>query len=65
MAVSISLHAEAFLSTNNKFGLFFSLMSIYIQKIKVECQYFQEIWQLKNIQIQEHFGIYAVMLAQK
>ena len=40
-------------------------MHIYIQKLKVECQYFQEIWQLKNIQIQEHFGAYAVMLAQK
>lgn len=31
LAVSISLHAVTCLFTNNRFGLFFSLMSIYIQ----------------------------------
>ena len=43
LVVSITLHAEACLFTDNKFGLFFSLMRIYIQKIKVKYQYFQEI----------------------
>ena len=50
---------------DNKFGLLFLFMPIYIQKIKVEYQYFQEIWKLKNTQIQEHFGACAVMPAQK
>ena len=63
--MSISLYAEACLFTNNKFGLFFSLMPIYSKKIKVEYQCFQEIWQLKNTQIQENFGECEVMPAQK
>ena len=43
LAVTISLHTEACLFTDNKFGLFLSLMLTYTQKIKVEYQYFQEI----------------------
>ena len=43
LVVSITLHAEACLFTDNKFGLFFSLMRTYMQKIKVKYQYFQEI----------------------
>ena len=48
LIVSITLHAEACLFTDNKFGLFFSLMPIYIQKIKVKYEYFQEIMTIKE-----------------
>ena len=48
LVVRITLHAEACLFTNNKFGLFFSLTPIYIQKVKVKYQYFQEIMTIKK-----------------
>ena len=48
LVVSITLHAEACLFTNNKFGLFFSLTPIYIKKVKVKYQYFQEIMTIKK-----------------
>ena len=48
MVASITLHAEVCLFTDNKFGLLFSLMPIYIQKIKVKYQYFQEIMTIKE-----------------
>ena len=39
-ALDIYLHTKACLFTDNRFGLFFSLMAIYILKIKVKYQYF-------------------------